>query len=124
MIYKLTLTILFFFILQNPCNSQTGGNGSQNTPQGSQSLKSKRKQRKADKKEWKEERRKKRDDERKVRNHHKRIQTKEVRKRMKRSKQKATLNREHRREPFFQRLFNKKGKGKRVKVSKEKVKKV
>ncbi len=121
---KIILFIFFALSLQTIGYSQTGGNGSQNTPQGSQSLKSKRKQRKADKKEWKEDRRKKRDEERKVRNHHKRIQTKEVRKRMKRNKGKSQALRDNKREPFYKRLFNKKGKGKRAKVSKEKVKKI
>ena len=44
---------------------------------------------------------------------------------MKRSKQTAARNRDHKREPFFQRLFKKKGnKGKRVKQPKEKASKV
>lgn len=81
------------------------------------SIKGKRKQRKAAKKEWKKARKLKRAEEKNVKNHHKRIQTKEVRKRMKNSKVRATRNREHKSEPFFQKLFNKKGK--RVKKSKE-----
>ena len=59
----------------------------------------------------------------KIKNHHKRIQTKEVRKRMKRSKQRAGLNRDNKREPFFKRLFHRSGKGKRVKQPKEKTSK-
>ena len=89
-----------------------------------QSLKSKRKLRKEDRKQWKEDRRNKRAEEKKVRDYHKRIQTKEVRHRMKRSKKTAARNRDHTREPFFQRMFHKKGKGKRVKQPTEKTSKV
>ena len=49
----------------------------------------------------------------------KRIQTKEVRKRMKRSKQKAQYNRDHKREPFYKRWLNDRKRGKRAKPSKE-----
>jgi hypothetical protein len=89
-------------------------------PAHKQSIRSKWKERRAERKEWKEERRNKRAEEKRVRDHHKRIQTKEVRKRMKRSKQKATLNHDNKREPFFQRLFHRTGKGKHAKVLKEK----
>lgn len=119
MYLKIIFCILFSIFLQNACLAQSGGDA----PKKEQSLKSKRKLRKEDKKKWKEDRRNKRLEEKKIRDHHKRIQTKEVRKRMKRSKQTATRNREHKREPFFQRLFKKKG-GKRVKQPKEKSSKV
>lgn len=92
-------------------------------PKKEQSVKSKRANRKEDKKKWKEDRKNKRLDEKKVRDHHKRIQTKEVRKRMKRSKGKAQRNHDHQREPFFQRLFQKK-QGKASKHPKEKTSKV
>jgi hypothetical protein len=113
---KIILSFLLCFAFQNLVLAQDGGG----PPKSEQSLKSKRKQRKADKKEWKEERRNKRAEEKKIKNHHKRIQTKEVRKRMKRSKQKAGVNRDHTREPFFQRLFHRSGKGKHAKRLKEK----
>ena len=116
-IIQIVFSLLFCLALPHISMAQENG------PQKDQSLKSKRKQRKADKKEWKEERRNKRAEEKKIKNHHKRIQTKEVRKRMKRSKQRAGLNRDHKREPFFQRLFHRSGKGKRVKQPKEKTSK-
>ena len=109
MYIKIIFCLLFFYSFQNVCLAQEGGEGKKE-----QSLKSKRKLRKEDRKKWKEERRTKRAEERKIRNHHKRIQTKEVRKRMKRSKQTAGRNRDHKREPFFQRIFKKKGKRSRA----------
>lgn len=111
------LCVLF---LQNTGQAQEGGS----PPKKEQSLKSKRKLRKEDKKKWKEDRKNKRLEEKKIRDHHKRIQTKEVRKRMKRSKQTATRNREHKREPFFQRVFKKNPRSKRAHSSKEKTTKV
>jgi hypothetical protein len=42
---------------------------------------------------------------------------------MKRSQQRAGLNRDHKREPFFQRLFHRSGKGKHAKRIKEKTSK-
>ena len=106
-------------ITQNACLAQEGGG----SPKKEQSMKSKRKQYKEDKRKWKEERRNKRAEEKKIRDHHKRIQTKEVRKRMKRSKGKAIRNNTHQREPFFQRLFQKK-RGKASRQPKEKTSKV
>jgi len=120
MFLRIIFCLLCLFILQNTCQAQEGGDG----PKKEQSLKSKRKLRKEDKKKWKEDRKNKRLEEKKIRDHHKRIQTKEVRKRMKRSKQTAARNREHKREPFFQRVFKKNPKGKRSKSSKEKTSKV
>jgi len=116
MYLKIIFFILFSYAFQNACLAQEAA------PKKEQSLKSKRKLRKEDKKKWKEDRRNKRAEEKKIRNHHKRIQTKEVRKRMKRSKQTAGRNRDHKKEPFFKRLFNKKGK--RVKQPKEKTSRV
>lgn len=118
MFLRVIFCFLVLFIAQNTCLAQEGGNA----PKKEQSMKSKRKLRKEDRKKWKEDRKNKRLEEKKVRDHHKRIQTKEVRKRMKRSKQTAARNRDHKREPFFQRVFKKKGK--RVKPSKEKSSKV
>jgi hypothetical protein len=107
MFLRLFFCIIFNITLQFPCLAQEGG-GKSDPPKKDQSVKSKRKQYKADKKKWKEERRNKRAEEKKVRDYHKRIQTKEVRKRMKKSKGKAIRNNTHQREPFFQRLFQKK----------------
>ena len=118
--------IIFIFLtlfIQSHYLAQESGAKS-DPPKKDQSLKSKRKLRKQDRKQWKEDRRNKRAEEKKIRDHHKRIQTKEVRKRMKRSKQTAIRNHDHKREPFFQRLFHKNGKGKRVKQPKEKASKV
>ncbi len=119
MFLRLIICIFFFFGIQNTCLAQEGGD----PPKKDQSIKSKRKQYKEDKRKWKEDRRNKRAEEKKIRNHHKRIQTKEVRKRMKKSKGKAIRNNTHQREPFFQRLFQKK-RGKGSKQPKEKTSKV
>lgn len=116
------LRFIFIFIFSSflsiACIAQEGA-GKSDAPKHEQSLKSKRKQRKADRKELKERRKQEKAERKKVRDHHKRIQTKEVRKRMKRSKGKAIRNNTHQREPFFQRLFQKK-RGKASKKPKEK----
>lgn len=119
MLLRIIFCFLCLLILRNACPAQESGSA----PKKEQSFKSKRKLRKEDRKQWKEDRKNKRLEEKKIRDHHKRIQTKEVRKRMKRSKQTAERNREHKREPFFQRLFKKNPKGKRTK-SREKTSKV
>lgn len=111
------LLFCFFFLAQTPCEAQEGG-----PPKTS--IKSKRKQRKEDKKKWKEERRKKRAEQKAIKAYHKRIQTKEVRKRMKRSKKVAQRNHDHKRAPWYERMFNKPGKGKRSKAPKEKTQKI
>lgn len=111
----LFLALLFY---QSFCFAQESG-GKSDAPKKDQSLKSKRKLAKADRKKWKEDRRNKRAEEKKIRDYHKRIQTKEVRKRMKRNKGKAIRNNTHQRDPFFQRLFQKK-RGKGSKSPKEK----
>jgi hypothetical protein len=61
-------------------------------------------------KEARENRRKERAERKAIKAYHKRLQTKKVRKRMKRSKHKATLHNENRRDNFFKRLFKKKKK--------------
>ncbi len=113
-----SLFIICFF--QNTLLAQDGGG----PPKQDQSIKSKRKLRKADKKKWKEDRAAKRAEEKKIKAHHKRIQTKEVRKRMKRSKNKSQAIRANKREPFFKRLFNKQGKRKTAKQHKERASQV
>ncbi len=123
MYLKIIFCLLFFYGFQNTCLAQESGGGG-DPPKKDRSLKSKRKLRKQDRKQWKEDRRNKRAEEKKVRDYHKRIQTKDVRKRMKRSKQTAARNRDHTREPFFQRVFKKKSKGRRVKQPTEKTSKV
>ncbi len=122
MFLKICVLIFLMFTLQSQCLAQESG-GKADPPKKDQSLKSKRKLRKQDRKQWKEDRRNKRAEEKKIRNHHKRIQTKEVRRRMKRSKQTATRNHDHKREPFFQRIFTRKGKHAK-KQPKEKASKV
>ena len=119
MFIRIFFLLITFSIFQNTCLAQEGSG----PPKKEQSIKSKRKQYKEDKRKWKEDRRNKRAEEKKIRDHHKRIQTKEVRKRMKRSKTKAIRNNTHQREPFFQRLFQKK-RGKASRQPKEKTSKV
>lgn len=109
-------------MLSLPCISQEGG-GKSDVPKHEKSFKSKRKQAKADRKAAREKRKEEKAEQKKIREHHKRIQTKEVRKRMKRSKGKAIRNNTHQREPFFQRLFQKK-RGKASRKPKEKTSKV
>jgi len=82
---------------------------SQETGPPKQTFRSKMKQRKADRKQWREDRRNQRAEKKAIRAHHKRIQTKAVRKRMKSKKKVALRNQNNEREPFFQRLFKKKG---------------
>lgn len=122
MFLRIFFSFIFFAFLQSACLSQEGGGKSDPTKKD-QSIKSKRKQYKEDKKKWKEDRKNKRAEEKKIRDHHKRIQTKEVRKRMKKNKGKAIRNNTHQREPFFQRLFQKK-RGKASRKPKEKASKV
>ena len=118
---KIILLLVFLgFIFPLDIVSQNEGG----PPKANTTIKSKRKKRKEDKRRWKEERRNKRAEEKKIRDHHKRIQTKEVRKRMKRSKGVAQRNRDNQREPFFQRLFKNKKRGKAGKAPKEKTGKV
>jgi hypothetical protein len=122
MILRICFFIFFVISLQTAGIAQESG-GKSDPPKKDQSIKSKRKQRQADKKKWKEDRKNKRLEEKKIRDHHKRIQTKEVRKRMKKSKGKAIRNNTHQREPFFQRMFQKK-RGKGSRQPKEKAPKV
>mgnify|MGYP001552563124 CR=1 FL=1 len=119
MFLRSLVCLLFVLFTQSTLLAQEGGD----PPKKDQSIKSKRKQYKEDKRKWKEDRRNQRAEEKKVRDHHKRIQTKEVRKRMKRSKATAQRNHDHKREPFFQRVFKKK-RGKGSKTPKEKTSKV
>ena len=119
MFLRFIICIIIMFAFQNTCLAQDGGD----PPKKDQSIKSKRKERQEDKKKWKEDRRNQRAEEKKIKAHHKRIQTKEVRKRMKRSKSTAQRNHDHKREPFFQRVFKKK-RGKGSKQPKEKASKV
>lgn len=115
MLLRFIFSIFFISILQNPSVAQENAG----PPKKDQSLKSKRKLRKEDKKKWKEARRNKRAEEKKIKEYHKRLQTKEVRKRMKRSKKTSMRNNTNQREPFFQRLFQKK-RGKSSRQPKEK----
>jgi hypothetical protein len=118
------IRIFFLFLVITLTQNTLLAQGNAGPPKKDQSIKSKRKQRKEDKRKWKEERKKKRDEEKMIREHHKRIQTKEVRKRMKRSKKTAQRNHDHTRAPWYERIFNKPGKGKRSKAPKEKSQKV
>ena len=120
--FKLFFIFIITLFISIPCISQEGG-GKADVPKHEKSFKSKRKLAKADRKEAREKRREKKAEEKKIREYHKRLQTKEVRKRMKRSKGKAIRNNDHQREPFFQRLFQKK-RGKASKHPKEKTIKI
>jgi hypothetical protein len=122
MFIRFIIIFIFTLLLQGAGIAQESG-GKADAPKKDQSFKSKRKLRKADKKKWKEDRRNERAEKKRIRDYHKRIQTKEVRKRMKRDKGKAIRNNTHQREPFFQRLFQKK-RGKSSKQPKEKTSKV
>lgn len=119
---KAVYIFMFSLLLSSFCVAQEGG-GKSDVPKHEKSFKSKRKQAKADRKAAREKRKEEKAEQKKIREHHKRIQTKEVRKRMKRSKGKAIRNNTHQREPFFQRLFQKK-RGKASKKPKEKTSKV
>ncbi len=70
--------------------------------------KSKREIRKEERKEWKERRKLEKEEQKMIKAYHKRIQTKTVLKRMKKSKQKAQMNNENKREFFLKRWFSKK----------------
>ena len=120
--FKLFFICIITLFISIPCVSQEGG-GKSDAPKHEKSLKSKRKLRKADRKAAKEKRKAEKAERKKIKNHHKRIQTKEVRKRMKKNKGKAIRNNTHQRDPFFQRLFQKK-RGKGSKKAKEKPSKV
>lgn len=119
---RLIIIFILSSFLQATCIAQEGG-GKGDAPKHEQSLKSKRKLAKADRKASKEKRKAEKAERKKIKAHHKRIQTKEVRKRMKKNKGKAIRNNTHQREPFFQRLFQKK-RGKTSKKAKEKAPKV
>ena len=122
MFIRIFVIFILSLFLQSTVVAQEGG-GKADPPKHEQSMKSKRKLRKADRKEAKEKRKAEKAERKKVRDYHKRLQTKEVRKRMKRNKGKAIRNNTHQREPFFQRLFQKK-RGKASKKPKEKTSKV
>jgi hypothetical protein len=121
-LFKIVFIFIIALFISVPCISQDGG-GKADVPKHEKSFKSKRKLAKADRKAAREKRKEEKAEQKKIRDHHKRIQTKEVRKRMKRSKGKAIRNNAHQREPFFQRLFQKK-RGKASKKPKEKTSKV
>lgn len=118
MLYKFILVFLLFAFTQN----SSFGQDKSGPPKKDQSMKSKRKMRKAARKKWKEDRATKRAEEKRIRDYQKRTQTKEVQKRMKRSKKIAQRNHDNKREPFFERMFKKKGKS--SKKSKERAPKV
>ena len=96
---------LFFFLLNNH-----NFYGQEKAPANKKAEASKREIRKKERKAAREHRRKEREERLAVKNYHKRLQTKKVRKRMKRSKHKATLHNENKREPWIKRIFMKKKK--------------
>lgn len=100
--------IIFFILLATlafPLISQDKGTGP-----AEKSIKKERTLRKIDRKAAIERRKREKAERKAIKAHHKRIQTKTVRKRMKKSKGKARLNNENRREFFVKRWFKKKKK--------------
>lgn len=71
-------------------------------------VKSKREIRKEERKESKERRKREKEERKAIKAYHKRLQTKQVYKRMKKSRKKATFYNEHKREFFLVRWFKKK----------------
>ena len=106
---KLKKIILLFFLfhLSFAFYAQDKSDG---TGPPSKSMASKRKLRKEERKEAREKRKKEKAERKAVKAYHKRLQTKTVRKRMKKSKNKARLNNENKREFFVKRWFKKRKK--------------
>jgi hypothetical protein len=115
------LILLFVFLLGSTESVMSQSNAG--PPKKEQSMKSKRKMRIAERKKWREDRANKKAEEKRLHDYQKRTQTKEVRKRMKKSKEKAIRNNNNQREPFFERMF-KNRKGKSSKAPKERRKKI
>ena len=102
--------IVYILLLLNFAVPFYGQDKSTGTGPKEKSIKSQRKIRKEDRREAREKRRKEKAEKKAIKAHHKRLQTKQVRKRMKKSKNKATFNNEKRKPSFFKRLFKKKKK--------------
>ncbi len=103
--FKKIIYLLLLLSFATPYYGQDKGTGPKE-----KSFKTKRKIRKEERREAKERRRKERAEKKAIKAYHKRLQTKTVRKRMKRSKNKATLRNENKREFFIKRWFKKKKK--------------
>jgi len=103
--FKKIIYILFFLNFITFSYAQDKGTGPKE-----KSFKTERKLRKEERFEARERRRKERAEKKAIKAYHKRLQTKQVRKRMKRSKNKATLNNENRREFFIKRWLKKRKK--------------
>jgi len=103
MSFRIIIINLLFFISFLTAYSQEKGTGPKE-----KSVSTQRKIQKKERFEAREKRRKEKAERKAIKKHHKRIQTKTVRKRMKKSKNKAILNHDNKREPFFKRLFKKK----------------
>jgi hypothetical protein len=103
--FKKIIFFLLFVLFALPFYSQDKGTGPKE-----KSFKTQRKIRKEERFEAKERRRKERAEKKAIKAYHKRLQTKKVRKRMKQSKNKATLHNENKREFFIKRWFKKKKK--------------
>lgn len=104
---KHILILLFGLSFFSPLIAQTDNAGA--GPK-KPSIASERKKRKAARKEAKEQRRKERAERKAIKAYHKRLQTKEVRKRMKRNRNKSQRINDNRKEPFFKRWFGRKKK--------------
>lgn len=104
-IFKYFFACFFIFSLvsfsQNPPEQKSPTKGAEQN---------KRAIRKAEKKEAKERRKIEREERKAIKAYHKRLQTKIVRKRMKKSRKKAIMNNEHRRESWIKRWFKKRKK--------------
>jgi hypothetical protein len=98
---KYSIAILFF--ISSVCSAQDKG------PKPSKdAVKSKREIKKEERKEAKERRKREKEERKAIKAYHKRLQTKQVYKRMKKSRKKATFYNEHKREFFLIRWFKKK----------------
>ena len=95
------LAVSFISFAQNPPEQKSPTKGAEQN---------KKAIRKAEKKEAKERRRIEKEERKAIKAYHKRLQTKTVRKRMKKSRKKAIMNNEHRRESFLKRWFKKRKK--------------
>jgi hypothetical protein len=103
--FKKIIFILLLFTFSLPYYGQDKGTGPKE-----KSIASQRKLKKLERREAREKRKKERAERKAVKAYHKRLQTKTVRKRMKHSKKRATLNNENKREFFLKRWFKKKKK--------------
>jgi hypothetical protein len=100
---KRIVLLLSFFLLVTAKAQEKPGLGPKE-----KSVRSEMRSRKMARKEDREKRKLEKEEKKAIAKHHKRIQTKAVRKRMKTSQRKAQRHQDNKRDPFFQRMFQKK----------------